>query len=214
MDEIMLTRIRNAIPFLEFILTAALSSAPFISVPAAAAQSSSGPALTLSVPANDVSFSLSMEKSTYGTREKIPVNYRIENIGKGRLYVPLGFERTGCLRLGPPHIRGGFENSAGQHFVPGYGVSCGSTPGVFPAITERMVKGTALLQPGEHIDGILQLDPTMFGGLPSGSYRIEVTLRGWKNDEFTSAELDELAKLGNPFLQDEVTASASISLTP
>jgi hypothetical protein len=77
-----------------------------------------------------------------------------------------------------------------------------------------MVKGTALLQPGEHFDGTLQLDPTMYGGLPRGSYRIEVTLRGWKNDDFTSAELDELAKLGSPFLRDEVTASARITLSP
>jgi hypothetical protein len=210
----MFTRTRNAIPFLGFMVTASLSLAAFVTVPVIVARSSPGFPLAIFVPVNDVSLSLLMGKSTYGAREKIPVNYRIENIGKGPLYVPMGFERTACLGLGPPHIWGGFENSGGQHFVPGYGFSCSSTPGVFPAITERMVKGTALLQPGEHFDGTLELDPTMYGGLPPGSYRIEVTVRGWKSDDFTSAELEELAKLGSPILRDEVTASARITLAP
>jgi hypothetical protein len=77
-----------------------------------------------------------------------------------------------------------------------------------------MTKGTVLLRPSEHFDGMLQLDAQIFGGLPPGPYRIESALRGWRGDEFTDAQLAELAKMGNPFLLGEVPASARITLIP
>jgi hypothetical protein len=162
------------------------------------------------VPANDVSFTVSTERDTYSVRERIPVKYRIVNVGSGALFVLRGFEATACLGLGPPHIWAGFENSAGQHFSPGYGVSCGGS-GAAPTVTERMNKGAVLLQAGVHFDGTLLLDPTMFGGLPPGSYRIEAVLTGWKGDEFDDADWAELAKMGSRFLRAEVPASVPIT---
>jgi hypothetical protein len=162
------------------------------------------------VPANDVSFRISLGKNTFAGREKIPVNYRIENVSNAPLYVPRGFETTVCLNIGPPHIWGSFVNSAGERSGQGYGASCGGTPGVLPPLTERMGKGTVLLRPAERTSGTLHMDPQ----LPPGQYRLEVVLRGWKGDEFTDAELAELAKMGSPFLGGELPASARITLTP
>jgi hypothetical protein len=166
------------------------------------------------VPANDISFTVSTERKSYGVREQISVSYRIVNVSNGSLYVPRGFEATVCLD-GPqagPHVRGGFENGAGKHFYPGYGVSCGGTSGAVPlTITERMSKVAVLLRPGEHFDGAFQLDPAMFGLTP-GAYRIEAVLRGWKNDQFSEAERTEMQKLSTPLLSGEMPATENINL--
>ena len=196
------------------ILIAALAAGVFMPGPVVRAQTSPRLLQTVFVPASGVSFTLRLEKTMFGVREKIPVTYRIENVSRASLYVPRGFEVTACLDIGPPHITGGFESNAGKRFEPGFGVSCGGTPGVFPSLSERMSNGTVLLRPGESVDGMLQMDPTMFGGLPPGAYRIVAVLRGWKGDEFTDAQLAELAKMGSPFLRGEVPASATIMLIP
>jgi hypothetical protein len=168
------------------------------------------------VPANDISFAISTERKNYGVRERISVKYEIVNVSNGSLYVPRGFEETVC-RDGPqaaPHVRGGFENSSGKHFYPGYGVSCSSTPGVAPpSVMERLSKVAVLLRPGEHFDGTLQLDPAMFSLTP-GAYRIEAVLNGWKNDQFSDAERAELERLSTLLLSGEAPASASITLLP
>jgi len=163
-------------------------------------------------PANDVSFAISTERNDYG-RDIITVKYQITDIGKGPLYVPRGFEATACVeRQVGPHIWGGFENSAGQHFEPGYARSCGGTPGApLPTVTERMSRVAVLLHPGEHLDGALKLDPGMFH-LPPGAYRIRAVLHGWKDSQFSGEEQIDLAKLGNPFLSGDVTASTNITL--
>jgi hypothetical protein len=210
----MSTHKRNYILVLGSMLIAALTVNALAPGPVVRAQSSLNLVRTVFVPSNDVSFTISLEKKMFGVREKIPVRYRIENVSNGSLYIPRGFESTACLDIGPPHVWGWFENSSGQHFDLGYGASCGSTPGVFPSITERMTRGTVLLRPSEHFDGMLQLDAQIFGGLPPGPYRIESALRGWRGDEFTDAQLAELAKMRNPFLRGEVPASARITLTP
>jgi hypothetical protein len=166
------------------------------------------------VPANDVSFSISTGRSNYGVREQITVKYQITNVSNGSVYVPRGFEATACLD-GPqarPHVRAFFENSAGKHFYPGYGVSCGGTPGAAPPrVTERMSKVAVLLRPGEHLDGVLQLSPAMFH-LPPGEYRIEAVLYGWTDSDFSDAERMELEKTGSPLLRGEAPASAHITL--
>jgi hypothetical protein len=74
-----------------------------------------------------------------------------------------------------------------------------------------MSKVAALLHPGEHIDGTFELEPGMFH-LPPGGYRIEATLYGWKDDEFSEAERIELAKIGVPLLSGEEPASTQIEL--
>jgi hypothetical protein len=167
------------------------------------------------VPANDISFAISTEQKSYGAREPISVKYRIVNVSNGPLYVPRGFEATVCLDGpygGRPHFRGGFENSAGKHFWPGYGISCGGTTGAAPlTLSERMSRVAVLLHPGEHLDGAFDLSPTMFH-LPPGAYRIEAVLYGWKDDEFSDAERIELPKIGFPLLSGEAPASTRIEL--
>jgi len=211
LKETMLMHLRHTFRFAAPMLIAALAAVASLPRPGRA-QSSPELVRKAFVPANDVSFTISLERNTFGVQEKIPVKYRIENISYGSLYVPRGFEVTACLDIGPPHIWGGFENNAGMHYESGYGSSCGGTAGVFPTLTERMSRGTVLLRAGEHFDGILQLDPQISGGLAPGPYRIEVVLRGWKGDEFTEAQLAELARMGSPFLRGEVPASARITL--
>jgi hypothetical protein len=178
--------------------------------PGSIVHAQSAPSLfrTVFTPANDVLFTLSPVKDKFGVGGKIAVNYRIENVSNHSLYVPRGWESTACLNIGPPHVWAWFENNAGEHFEPGYGVSCAGTPGVTPTLTERMTKGTVLVRPGEHVDGTLELSFP----LSPGAYRFEAVLRGWKGDEFSEAELAELAKMGSPFLRGEVPASIRITL--
>ncbi len=168
---------------------------------------------TTFVPANDVSFTISTVRSDYGVNEQIVLKYQITNISNHPLYVPLGFQQTACLEINRgPHIWGWFENSTGRHFIPGYGVSCGSTPGAAPpTVTQRMNRTAVLLRPGEHLDGVLQLNPAMFS-LPPGAYRIEATLTGWDSAKYTDAERTELTQMGNPFLEGEVPASTRVNL--
>jgi hypothetical protein len=164
------------------------------------------------VPANDVSFTISTVRSDYSVSEQIVLKYQITNISNHPLYVPLGFQQTACAERGSPHIWGWFENSAGRHFTPGYGVSCGGTPGAAtPTVTQRMSRTAVLLGPGEHTNGVLQLNPAMFT-LPPGAYRIEATLTGWDSGRFSEAERTELEQIGNPFLEGEVPASIPINL--
>lgn len=77
-----------------------------------------------------------------------------------------------------------------------------------------MAKEAVLLKPGEHVDGTLQLDPTLFGGLPLGPYRIEAVLYCWNDDEFTADERKDLENVGHRLLRGQVPASTNITLIP
>jgi hypothetical protein len=184
--------------------------------PGVRAQWASNLASRVFAPANDVSFTISTERSNYGHREQIAVKYRIVNISNGPLYVPRGDETKACLDPDGPslHILAWFENNAGKHSIHGYGFSCAHGSEAPPTLTERMNKVAALLHPGERFDGAVRLDPTMSDGLPPGPYRIEATLYGWSSDKFTDAEWVELEKMGSPFMSGEVPASLRITLTP
>lgn len=165
------------------------------------------------VPANDVSFTISTDRKDYAVNEQIVVKYQITNIGNQQLYVPRGPQATACLEQNSaPHIWGWFENSAGRHFIPGFARSCSGTPGApRPTVTQRMKGAAVLLRPGETLNDVLPLEPAMFK-LPPGAYRIEATLTGWNSDKFSEAERAELERMGNPFLEGEVPASARVNL--
>jgi hypothetical protein len=159
------------------------------------------------VPATDVSFKISTDRSSYRAGELITLNYRIKNTSNGPLYVPREWEATWPAS---PHLWAWFEDSAGKHFVPGYGGDCSSTP---KTISERMSKEAVLLKPGEHLDGTFRLDTKLFGGLKPGAYRIEAALSGWTEGKFSDTERSELARMASPFMTGEVPDAMSITLT-
>lgn len=145
------------------------------------------------VPANDVSFSISIEKRAYKAGDEIVVHYSIVNISNRSVYVPREWD-VKCPAS--PHVWAWFEDSNGKHFIPGYGGSCVNQP---KSVTERMDKEAVLLRPNQHLDGTFRLDTSLFG-LPAGEYRIEATLSGWREQDFTDTEWSELAKMGGGFL--------------
>lgn len=162
------------------------------------------------VPANDVSFSISAGRQNYRAGERIHLRYRITNVSNAALYVPREWE-VKCPAN--PHIWAWFENSSGQHFIPGYGGSC--SPEInSQSIRERMSKEAVLLNPKEHVDGTFELDTTLFGGLKPGVYRIEAQLSGWSERQFTSAELSALTLMPGRFMRGEVPSSIRITLLP
>lgn len=164
------------------------------------------------VPANDVTFSISTKRGSYRAGERVTLEYRITNISNAPLFAP---REWGANCPKGPHVRAWFENSSGQHFVPGYAGSCLSSTNSKPEpIGERMRKEAVLLKPDEHLDGSLELDTTLFGGLRPGVYRIEAELSGWSEEKFTNAELSDLSRMAHPFLRGEIPASLRITLTP
>lgn len=158
------------------------------------------------VPANDVSFKISIGRSNYKAGESISAKYRIENISHASLYVP---QEWAAICPASPHLWAWFEDSSGKHFVPGYAGSCSASP---KTIAERMSREAILLRPGEHIDGTFRLDTNLFGGLKPGAYRIEAGLSGWREDKFSDTERSELDRIGGRFVAGEVAASTNITL--
>jgi len=104
-----------------------------------------------------------------------------------------------------------FEDGSGDHFIPGYAGSCSESTNSKTG-SERMNKGAVFLKPGEHLDGIPRLDTQLFGGLKPGVYRIEAVLWSWRDEKFTDAGRSELARMGHPFLREEVPNSTSVTL--
>jgi len=129
-------------------------------------------------------FTISTERRSYRAGEQITLKYRVTNILNAFLYVPREWE-VQCL--GGPHVWAWFENSSGQHFVPGYGGSC-SPSSNSQTVSASMRKEAAVLNPGEHLDGRLQMDTTLFGGWQPGACRIQAVLSGWVKEKFTGAE--------------------------
>ena len=158
------------------------------------------------VPASDVSFRISTERKSFKVGESITLRYRIKNISNAPLYVPREWEAT-CP--GSPHVWAWFEDSAGQHFVPGYAGSCSSSP---KTVSERMSKEAVLLKPGEHVDGTFRFVAKLFD-LKPGAYRIEAALTGWTEEKFTDAERSELTQMSSPFMVGEVSDSIRTRLT-
>lgn len=156
-------------------------------------------------PATDGSFKISTNRSSYRAGEEIILEYRIINISNAPLYVPREWELS-CP--GAPHFWAWFEDSSGQHFVPGYGGSCSSNPRTIGA---RMSREAVLLKPSERLDGSFRLNSKLFG-LKPGVYRIEATLSGWMEEKFTDEERAELARIGYPFLRGELPDSMRIRL--
>ena len=160
------------------------------------------------VPANDVSFTISTQRHDYRSGDRFTLMYRITNVSNAPLYVPRGQWEVTCPAS--PHVWAWFEDSSGRHFIPGYAGSCSESP---KTVTERMSKEAILLKPGEHLDGTLEMDTSLFGGLKPGNYRIEAVLWSWRDERFTEGERTELGRMGHPFLRGEVPSSIKVTLT-
>lgn len=161
-------------------------------------------------PAADVSLTVSTERKQYRAGEDIVVGYRVSNASNHRIFIPLDWSVT-CPAQ--PHIWAWFENSAGKHFIPGWGGDC-SRDAAPKTVTERMAKEAVLLGPGRHRYGTIRLSTDLFGGLKPGRYRIEASLDGWREQDFNQEQLSELARMAVPFLTGEVSASVVVALTP
>jgi|SRR5580692_2479711 hypothetical protein len=159
------------------------------------------------VPANDVSFTATTEASSYKAGEQVIVRYEIRNISNGSVYVPREWDSK-CPAS--PHIWAWFENSSGQHFVPGYAGDCSPS---HQTVMERMKRDAVLLKPGQRLEGHLSLQTTLFGGMKPGAYRIEAVLYGWSDKDFDEHELKELQTMHGRFMRGEVPASTRIKLT-
>lgn len=160
------------------------------------------------VPPNDVSFTVTSERRTYKVGEKVSLKYEIVNISNAAVYIPREWDAQ-CPST--PHIWAWFESTTGKHFIPGYAGSCSSSP---QSLTERMQKESVLLKPGQRLQGTITMDTSLFGGLTPGIYRLEASLTGWKENDFTPAQQSELAKMGASFMRGELPASAHITLSP
>jgi hypothetical protein len=147
------------------------------------------------VPASDVSFSISTERTSYKAGDEILLHFSIVNTSPKPVYAP----REWAAKCRPsPHVRAWFENSDGKHFIPGYAGSC-SPLGQPKTVTDRMGKEAVLLQPNQHFDGTFRLDSRMFG-IAAGQYRIEAELPGWREQDFTATESSEFDKNGRGLL--------------
>jgi hypothetical protein len=162
---------------------------------------------TTFAPANDVSFTISTDRESYGSDDTISVKYEIANISGRSLFVPQTTEKLMC----PPvnHVTAWLASADGHYGAGswGGGGSCGKR---IENPTQRMNTGAVLLKPGEHSEGVLALSTKR---LPPGVYRVEANLSAWKPEDFSPTEQAELATLGAAVLRGEVPASAPITLT-
>lgn len=155
---------------------------------------------TVFTPANDVSFTITPTQTSVHIGDPITLKYDVVNVSNRALYV----SKVVC-----PPVMAWLEDSAGRHVVRGGVVSClGPAPNA--SISERMRVEAQLLKPGERLSNTVSVDTK---GLAPGEYRVEAVFYGWKPEQFSDADLAELAKLGAPFLRGEVPASAKVTLT-
>src|ERR1044072_2815187 len=94
----------------------------------------------------------------------------------------------------------------GRRLVPGYGGSCGGTPGTVMPLAERVTRGAVRLEPGAEFDGTVI---ATFNALSPGEYRVGAPLRGWPR---TADGLTDFGKLGVPFVEGELTSSIRVTL--
>jgi len=81
-------------------------------------------------------------------------------------------------------------------------------------MAERMKKDAVLLKPMQEIEGTFVLLADWFGGFKPGAYRIEASLNGWLETDFTLAQRAELSDMAHPFLNGEAVASIAVNIQP
>jgi hypothetical protein len=137
------------------------------------------------------------------------LKYKIKNISNAALFAPRSVWTVECPAK--PHVWAWFEDSSGRHYRGGYAGSCTSTPS---SMAERMKKDAVLLKPMQQIEGTFVLPADWFGGFKPGAYRIEASLNGWVETDFTQTQRAELVEMAHPFLSGEAVASIAVSIQP
>lgn len=166
----------------------------------------------LFVPANDVAFTISTDRSTYKFGEEIELKYKIRNISNAALFVPRWLYGGDCPHKW--HVWAWFEDSSGKHYYGGWGGSCSGTP---MGIVELMRRDSVLLNPMQEFEGTFKLSTDIVAAskvVKPGKYRIEASLDGWLEADFTAAQEAELVSMGHPFLRGEAVASMAVSIQP
>lgn len=161
-------------------------------------------------PPTDVLLTFSMERRHFRIGRDIVIDYRITNISLHPLFIPQVWSET-CPAW--PHVGAWLENRDGKQFASGYSGDC--NPEInSESVKDRMAKEAVLLQPAEHLEGTIQLQTGVLTGLVPGAYRVNVGVRGWKQKDFNRKQWSKIAEMRAPLLTGEVSASASVRLTP
>jgi hypothetical protein len=157
---------------------------------------------TVFTPANDVSFTIMPTQTSVHIGDAITLKYDLVNVSNRALFAPKPWA------VCPPqrHVLAWLEDSVGRHVFAGFGYSCGTN---FPTIPERMGKEAQLLKPSERLSNTVSVETK---GLVPGEYRVEAAFYGWKPEQFSDADVAELAKMGAPLLRGEVPASTRIAV--
>jgi hypothetical protein len=158
---------------------------------------------TVFTPANDVSFVIAPTRSSFHIGDPITLKYDLVNVSNRALFAPKPWA------VCPPqtHLLAWLEDSTGRPLPMVFTDQCATT---LPTIPGRMGKEAQLLKPGERLSNTASVNTDV---QTPGEYRIAATFYGWKPEDFSDADVAELAKMGAPFLRGEVPTSAKVTLT-
>ncbi len=152
-----------------------------------------------------VRLTVSTDKRTYKIGEKIVAYYRVQNVGKRKLFVPVRFSAD-C----PPRARliTDLQDASGKVLRGGYVGSC--SPRSFSSRLEKVKADSKLLSPEEQYAPEEMFDTQ---GLKPGLYRVTAQLHAWKPGDFADADRQELRQFGVPVLTGTLSSSVRIRLT-
>ena len=180
-----------------------MSSRPFLIV-ALATVSLPCPAQLFQNP-TAVRLTISTDKQSYKAGERVVASYRLQNVGKRKLFVPVRFSAD-CF----PKTRWstGLRDQNGKLTPNGTVGDC--MPHSFPSLLEKLKANSKLLFPGEQYGPEETFDTK---GLEPGLYRVTALLIAWKPTDFTEADQEELRQFGVPFRTGTLRASVTVRLT-
>jgi len=148
---------------------------------------------------------VSTDKRAYRVGEKIVATYRLQNVGNGKLFVPVRFS-SDC----PPKVRliTDLQDNSGKAVAGGLIGDC--SPHHFVSILEKIQADSKLLSPGQQYAPEETFDTR---GLEPGLYKVTARLTAWEKTDFTEADREELRQLGEPILGGTLNASVTVRLT-
>ena len=153
-----------------------------------------------------VRLTVSTDKPTYRSGEKVVASYRLQNVGDRKLFVPVRFSAD-CISK--PRWSTQLRHQAERQMPNGMVGDCHMQS--FPDFLEKLKADSKLLSPGQHYAPEETFDTT---GLKPGFYRVTAHVAAWKPTDFTEADRQELCQLGEPLLTGTLSSSVTIRLVP